>query len=178
MEVGRLPCQPPRHALKVRQVTRRSSLKLRMIPDLSCCIPGCAQRPNYSREAEQPRAQPLFRSKAGVRYRSGLWQAPQSWLAPLPAQPPPLLMGTKNWAVSGAKVTPKQFLDATTVREPTRARAASVGGGFGRVSRGTTQDSAMFMRCPDARANVSRRTTRLSNNSGCRDDKKTFVQSA
>jgi hypothetical protein len=36
----------------------------------------------------------------------------------------------------------------------------------------------MLMRCPDARANVSRRTTRLCTNFGCREDGKSFAMSA
>jgi hypothetical protein len=75
--------------------------------------------------------------------------------------------GSKNLAVAGAKVTPKHILDATTVRGPTRA--ASAAGGDGRVPRGATQMLAFLMRCPEARANVSRRTTRLFTNYGCRE---------
>jgi hypothetical protein len=37
------------HALKVRQATRRNSLRLCMIPDLGCCIPSCAPSPTHSR---------------------------------------------------------------------------------------------------------------------------------
>jgi hypothetical protein len=99
-----------------------------------------------------------------------------TWLGPLPAQPLPTSNRLETWAVAGLKVTPKQLFEARTVRGP--ARAASVEGGDGRVPRGTTQDLAMLMRCPEARANVSRRTTRLYTSSGCREDRKAFVSLA
>jgi hypothetical protein len=78
-----------KHALKVRLLTRRNSLKLCMIPDLGCCVPSCAQTPTHSREVEPQHlgAQQLYRSEAGVPDCTGLRRAPHSWLAPLPAQP-------------------------------------------------------------------------------------------
>jgi hypothetical protein len=60
-----------------------------MISDLGCCIPSCAQTPTLSREVkpQQPGAQQLDRSEAGVPGCTGLGRVPQSWLAPMPAQP-------------------------------------------------------------------------------------------
>jgi hypothetical protein len=78
------------HPLQVRQMTRRDPLKLRMIPDLGCCIPGCAQSPTHSREVkhQQPRAQHLHRSKAGIPYRTGLGGGPELAGAIACATPP------------------------------------------------------------------------------------------
>jgi hypothetical protein len=83
-------CHALQHALHVCQVIRRNSLKPRMIPDLGCCIAGCAQTLTHSREVEhqQPGAQQLYRSEARVpdRTRLGVGGG-QSWLMPLPGQP-------------------------------------------------------------------------------------------
>jgi hypothetical protein len=78
------------HPPQIRQMIRRDPLKLRMIPDLGFCIPGRAQSPTHSREVkpQQPGAQQLHRSKAGIPYRTGLGGGPELAGAIACATPP------------------------------------------------------------------------------------------